>query len=147
MSIREWREQDIPALMNLLKELSESIDFNFHDDFQVLKKQFDEMNTRPDVYKAFVYEKEGKVIGFISLVFYNSVLHKKGTVVINELVVSKVERSKGAGKELVKYAIEHAEKGKWDEIEVGAEIFNKKAVEFYRKNGFDREYILFGKDL
>ena len=45
---------------------------------------------------------------------------------------------------LIQKAVEIAKQKGMDELEVGTEKENKTAQSFYKKNGFDTEYVLFG---
>lgn len=146
MPIREWQESDLPQILDLLSELSATIDYEYHGDLSILKDQYRNISGYPDIFKSFVFEENFEILGFISLVFYVSVLHHKGTALINELVTKETARGKGIGKTLLRHAIEYSKKNGWDDIEVGVESFNKEAIEFYKKNGLDEEYVLLGKE-
>jgi len=109
-------------------------------------KHYNEMTKSKDIYENYVYEEDGAVIGFLSLIHYRSVYHKKGTTLINELVVLKGSRNKGIGGELLKYGIERAKEKGMDEIEVGVMKKNTKAIEFYKEHGITEEYYLLGME-
>jgi len=144
--IREWRREDIPRIMELMIQVAEHIDYEMHSGPMSAEAQFAVMAGLPDVYKSYVLERDGRILGFISLVYYRSILHLKGTALINELVIDASERGKGYGERLLNFAIEEARAGGWDEIEVGVESFNKGAIAFYMRNGLDQEYTLLGKE-
>ena len=83
----------------------------------------------------------------MSLLFYRSLFYKVGTTQVNELIIDKAYRNKGYGKELLEYGIKRAVERGMDEIEIGVEKENKKAIEFYKRNGIEEEYYLLGKEL
>ncbi|MDD5601285.1 MAG: GNAT family N-acetyltransferase [Actinomycetota bacterium] len=89
--------------------------------------------------------KDGDIIGFISIIFYKTLFHSGGTALINELIVSEDYRRKGVGKKLISKAIKIAKQRGMDEIEVGTEKKNIIAQSFYKKCGFNNEYILLSK--
>jgi ribosomal protein S18 acetylase RimI-like enzyme len=104
------------------------------------------MGRDPALYKNMVAVTGGKVVGFLSMVYYKSFYHQVGTALINQLVVSETSRNLGIGKALVRMAVDMAKADGLDEIEVGTETSNKGAIEFYKKAGFDEEYVLLGKE-
>jgi len=140
--IRKWEEKDIDEIAKLIEELNSSLGEDFFVSVDLMKIQFNSMNNNEEIYENFIYEKDGIIIGFISLLFYESIYHKKGSVLVNELVVSNSYRNIGIGKELIKYAIGRAKERNMDEIEVGVMKENKEAIEFYKKNGISNEYYL-----
>ena len=146
MHIRPWRREDLPHISQLLNELCSVIGHPYHNDTALLKSQFEEMRRQPDVYRSYVCEIDQKTAGFISLVCYASVLHQKGTALINELVVGNAFRGKGVGRALMEHALALAEKEGWDELEVGVEKENTKALQFYKACGVDQEHVLLGKE-
>jgi len=97
--------------------------------------------------ECYVYENEGEIIGFISLIFYITIFHKVGTVLINELIVNERHRNQQVGKQLLEYAISESSKRGIDEIEVGVMKNNESAIRFYKQNGLNEEYYLLGLNL
>jgi len=83
-------------------------------------------------------------VGFISLVLYRSFFHKKGTVLVNELVVSREYRNQKIGRALIEHAMAVAQGLGFDEIEVGVMKENTRALAFYRQNGFNQKNLLLG---
>jgi ribosomal protein S18 acetylase RimI-like enzyme len=146
MQIRKWKSEDLPRIHGLLIELAKTINHEHRLDLLDLQHQFADMNRSPDVYRSFVCETDGEVAGFISLVFYSSVLHTKGTVLVNELIVAGSHRGRGIGRALLEHAIGIAQSEGWDEIEVGVEPFNTKAIGFYKACGMDEESLLLEKE-
>jgi GNAT superfamily N-acetyltransferase len=131
--------------MELLKELAKSLGYQFEFDRQRMERQFSSMEKDSEGYASFVYEEEGKLLGFISVVFYETMFHYKGTALITELVVKEESRGRRIGKALLERVIEEAEKRRMDEVEVGVKKENKDAIRFYKRNGMNEEYILLGK--
>jgi ribosomal protein S18 acetylase RimI-like enzyme len=144
--IRKWKLDDIASITTLLNQLS--IDLGESDLYEAraVKSHFHKMAKDPKTYETYVFILDKAVVGFISIVYYRSFFHKVGTALINELVVNRKYRNNGIGKELVNYAIKKAKMKKMDEIEVGVMKDNRGAVLFYKKNGFDEEYLLLGKE-
>ncbi|MBN1620058.1 GNAT family N-acetyltransferase [candidate division WOR-3 bacterium] len=146
MEVRKLEARDIAQIKILLEELAETLGHDFSTDERELKRQLGEMETNPVIYGNFVLEENEKILGFISLVHYGSFFHRKGTTLINELVVGESARGKGAGKILLEKAFEEAKMRDMDEIEVGVMKENLRAQEFYKKNGLEEESLLLGKE-
>jgi len=146
MPIRMWREEDLPEIYNLLDELNKALGEDQEISIETIKSHYNEMQKYNDIYINCVYEIKDKIVGFVSIVNYRSVYHIKGTALINELIVSREYRNRGIGEELLGYCIKEAERNGMDEVEVGVMKENKKAIEFYKRNGIDEEYLLLGKE-
>jgi ribosomal protein S18 acetylase RimI-like enzyme len=144
--IREWKLEDTESITTLLNQLSK--DLGEEDSYKSdnVKKHFLEMSKNKNTYEAYVYVIKKSIIGFISIIYYNSVFHKVGTALINELVVACDYRKMGIGKELIDFVLKKAKAKKMDEIEVGVMKENIGAITFYKKNGFDEEYLLLGRE-
>ena len=142
--IRPGQATDLPAVLNLMVQLSQST----HDapEFkpEVLSRLFAEMEQAPAFYHNLVAVCDQQIAGFISVIFYKTLFHAGGTALINELVVSETFRGRGIGQALVTKAMDEALARGMDEIEVGTENENLPARSFYQKCGFDQEYVLLG---
>jgi len=144
--IRTMEEQDISAVRALILQLASDLGEVFDLDHEHYLLQYQAMHQYPDIYQNYVYCFEGEVVGFLSLVFYRSFFHKKGTALVNELVVQKTLRNQRIGKALIEHAMQVAQELGFDEIEVGVMKENVGALAFYRHSGFDEEYLLLGKE-
>lgn len=143
--IRRLQASDLPVVQGLLEQLSDTA---HADTFQPgrLEQLLAEMETLPHIYLNLVYETDGMVCGFLSMVFYRTLFHAGGTALINELVVDRSARGQGLGRALVQAAVAEARSRGMDEIEVGTERNNQAARSFYHRVGFDQEYILLGQE-
>jgi GNAT superfamily N-acetyltransferase len=142
--IRVCRAEDLPAVRDLLCQLDEVA--HNQSDFEParLAALLEHMAAAPQFYHNLVAEAEGRVVGFISVIFYKTHFHRGGTALINELVVDRAVRGTGIGRALVERAISEAQNRGMDEVEVGTEQDNLAAQAFYHKCGFDEEYLLLG---
>ena len=146
MSVRPCFDKDLPAVVDLVTQLAEVATGGKEFEVERFRSLFSRMAGQPETYANFVYEYDGRVVGFLSEVFYMTFFHRVGTAQINELVVADGFRGQGIGQALMKAAEEEARRRGMDELEVGTEKENTKAQAFYRKYGFDGEYILFGME-
>ena len=144
--IRTIGEQDLDSIRELVLQLAQDLNEEFQIDAEQCKAHYQAMVQYGETYRNFVYCIDGVIVGFLSLVLYRSFFHKKGTALINELVVKKECRQQHIGKALLTHAIAIAQGQGMDEIEVGVMTENTRALEFYRCNGFDEEYILLGQE-
>lgn len=146
MTVRFCEEKDLPVVVDLITQLADVATGGKDFDVVRFRDLFRKMSAQPDVYANFVYEVDGKVAGFLSIVFYMTFFHRVGTAQVNELVVADGYRGQGIGQALMKAAEDEARKRGMDELEVGTEKENVKAQAFYRKYGFNEEYVLFGME-
>ncbi len=147
MVTRSWEEGDLPQVLALLKSLAESLHDDIAFESERLRRQFRSMKRKPEIYESFVCEEAGAILGFVSIVFYESAFHHKGTALLSELVVAAGARDAGIGERLLRRAVEEAEIREMDEVEVGVMKDNEAAIRFYKKRGLVEEYLLLGLDL
>ncbi len=147
MTIRKWNINDLDEIMILLQQMNEALDEQQEINIESINVHFKKMEELKNVYENYVLVKDNKVIGYMSLLFYRSLFHKVGTAQMNELIIDKAYRNKSYGKELLEYGVKRAVDKGMDEIEIGVEKENKKAIEFYKRNGIEEEYLLLGKEL
>ena len=146
MEIRRWLITDLQAVEGLLRELCDAIGMPYHGRADLLQHHFRVFEAMPQIYANFVAVEGQDVVGFASVAFYGSVLHRKGTALINELVVSRDHRGRGVGKALLNHCVTLAERQGYDEVEVGVEPENREAIAFYKRNGVEKECVLLGKE-
>ncbi len=146
INIRLCKKEDLPAVLELMQQLGEFAHGENQFSLEHFEGLLEEMNASPDAYHNLVCEDGGQVCGFLSLVFYRSFFHRVGTTLINELVIDRSRRGLGLGRQLIEAAIAEARSRNMDEIEVGTEVTNLAAQQFYNKNGFTEEYVLLGME-
>ena len=146
MLIRECKINDLDEIIKLLTQMNEALCEDQELIESNIKEHFVKMEEQKDTYENYVIEEGQEVIGYMSLLFYRSLYHKKGTAQVNELIIDKEHRNKGLGKELLQYGIKRAQEREMDEIEIGVEKENTKAITFYKNNGIKEEYLLLGKE-
>ena len=139
-------QDDIPAVLILMNELNLELGEDGQIDEETMREHYDAMHRNSEMYLNLVLEVDNKLVGFMSLLFYRSFLHHKGTALINELIVKKEFQGSNYGKELLHHGISKARELGLDEIEVGVIKDNVKALEFYKRNGLDLEYQLLGME-
>lgn len=147
MRIREWEYGDVSEIAGLLGELNQALGEDQLIDEKNIEEHFREMKKYPELYRNYICEQDGRIVGFMSLLFYRSVYHQVGTTLINELIVSKACRGQGIGKQLIAFCKELSKQRRMDEIEVGVMKDNQRAIDFYKANGLVDEYFILGMEL
>lgn len=147
IEIRPCTLNDLPAVQALLRQLAEVAEPTSTLTLEELEKTFLSMTAQPSFYDNYVAMESMHVVGFISIIYYQTMFHQGGTALINELVVDRDRRGAGIGKALIARAVHEAKARGQDELEVATELDNEPASSFYRACGFDVEYRLLGLDL
>ena len=144
--IRRCERRDLPAVRELMRQLEEVAPTNTDFRLDKLEATLAEMEQLPAIYLNLVAVAEGRVVGFASAIFYKTLFHEGGTALINELVVDRTVRGAGIGSRLVEEIKREAMARGMEELEVGTEQSNILAQRFYRRRGFDKEYVLLGME-
>lgn len=145
--IKEMNKNDITYVQKLIKQLDYIYKSGHDISINAISNTFLEMEKNKNIYKNFIAVLNEKIIGFISAVFYKTFFHTGGTAFINELIIDENFRGKKIGEKLILTIIEIADNLNFNEIEVSTSFENKKAIQFYKKNGLIDESILLGKEL
>ncbi len=132
-TIRKSRKEDLPQILELIKELAvfeEEPDAVEVDVNQLEKEGFGEN----PLFTCFVAEVEGKIEG-MALVYFRFSTWKGRTVHLEDLIVRKEKRGTGLGsalyKKVISYALEQGVKRtEWVVLD-----WNTPAVEFYQRSG------------
>jgi len=76
--IRPCTQADLPAVLDLMRELGEvatpATGFSLKD----VSRTFADLERHPDLYLNLVAVIEGQAVAFISLIFYQTLLHAGG---------------------------------------------------------------------
>ena len=144
--IREYKENDLDQVNSLLKELDNAVESSHGFDQSKTEKIFLKMKSFPQFYKNYIAENKKKIIGFISLIVYETVYCGK-TALINELIVKQDLRKKGIGKLLIQKVKDVSRTLGIEELEVSTEFSNLNARKFYSNCGFNNEYVLLNMEL
>ena len=137
MKIRELNANDIQHLLPLLDELGYPVDA------ATLSARFERFRDQGE--KALVAERDGRIIGLLTL-HITPVLHRAGSVGrVTTLVVEKTAQGQGVGSALM----DEAERRLWDAgcvlVEVTSNRKRTDAHAFYEKLGYEKTSYRFGK--
>ncbi len=131
-NIREAKREDMPAVLELIKELAEyenaSDEVEIHvDDLE--KEGFDEKN-----FKCFVADVDGGIEG-MALVYFRFSTWKGRTVHLEDLIVRERMRGSGLGGALYNQVVQYGHENGVRRVEWVVSEGNKNAIEFYENTG------------
>lgn len=128
---------DIDSLNKLLKEL-----FTQEAEFKVDKKR--QSKALKKIIKSktlgdiFVYERKGKVVGMVNILYTYSTALGKRVAVLEDMVILKKYRQKSYGTKLLKSVLKRLEKEGVARVTLLSDFDNKKAHKFYKRQGFKK---------
>ena len=131
--IREARKEDMPAVLELIKELAA---FENEPDavittVETLEKEG--FGEHP-LFKVFVAEIEGRIEG-MALVYYRFSTWKGRTLHLEDLIVREEKRGTGLGNALYKKVIQYARSQGLKRVEWVVLDWNQHAIDFYERSG------------
>jgi ribosomal protein S18 acetylase RimI-like enzyme len=140
--IRKGHMQDIPSLVELLREL-----FTIEKDFE-----FDQVKQKAGL-KMFldkesnerillIAESDGEVIGMCSAQTLISTAEGARSAMIEDMIIREDCRGKGIGKQLMDEIVAWAKKSKITRLQLLADKNNSRAIWFYRKNLWENTQLI-----
>lgn len=141
ISIRKGVKSDLPAALDLIKELA--IYENARDEVIVTVKdmEMDGFGNNP-VFEFFVAEKEEEIVG-ISLYYMKYSTWKGKCIFLEDIIVTERFRKHGIGKKLFDEVVKVSKKRNVHRLEWQVLDWNELAIKFYKKinSHFDSEWI------
>ena len=133
MKIRKGNINDMPAVLELIKELAH---FENEPDAVVVTVEDLEKDgfSENPLFHTFVAEKNEKIVG-IALYYYRYSTWKGKTIHLEDLIVKENMRGTGCGSALYKAIMKQGKKDKVRRIEWNVLDWNKPAIDFYEKSG------------
>jgi GNAT superfamily N-acetyltransferase len=133
MVVRKGNKEDMPAVLELIKELA-----IFENEPNAVVLTIDDLirdgfNSKPLFY-TFVAETEGDIIG-VALYYYRYSTWKGKTIHLEDLIVSEKSRGTGAGYALYSEVMKQGKKDNVRRVEWNVLDWNKPAIDFYKKSG------------
>jgi len=133
MIIRKGTPQDMPAVLELIKELAA---FENEPDAVVITVtdlERDGFGTAP-LFNTFVAEVNGEIIG-MALFYFRYSTWKGKTIHLEDLIVTESMRGTGAGSLLYKEVFKFARLQNVRRVEWAVLNWNTPAIAFYEKTG------------
>lgn len=133
--IRQLEKEDYnKKYLLLLKQLS------IIDENKITKNDFDLfVNNLNENNQIYVIEKNNQIIGSITLIIENKIIHNFGKVChIEDVVIDKNTRGLGLGRKLLDFAKEYSKKNNCYKIILNC---SEKNIRFYEKCGFEKKEV------
>lgn len=133
-TVREARREDMPQVLELIKELAAYE--NASDEVEVKLEDLEEEGFEHGNFKCFVAEVEGKIEG-MALVYFRFSTWKGRTVHLEDLIVRESMRGTGLGGALYQRVVKYGHENGVRRVEWVVSEGNKNAIEFYENTGAD----------
>jgi GNAT superfamily N-acetyltransferase len=141
IAIRKGTKTDLPAVLNLVKELAIYEKAPNEVTVTLNEMERDGFGENP-IFSFFVAETDGKVVG-IALYYIKYSTWKGKCVFLEDIIVTEAYRQYGIGKKLFDEVVKvakamHVKRLEWQVLE-----WNEPAIKFYKKLNahFDEEWI------
>ena len=131
MKIREGHKEDLPRVLELIRELAEFENAPEQVTLSLEMFQEDGFGTDP-VYGFFVAENEKGILG-MALFYYRYSTWKGKTLFLEDIIVTLDERGKGIGKALFERVINKAKEENCQRMSWQVLDWNEPAIKFYKK--------------
>lgn len=141
MAIRICTKEDVNDVYELICEMKGE-----RHDFEKFKTAYEALYEEQR-YTFFLYELEGNVVGFLSIIIDYILYRADKVAVIEELMVSEKARGKGIGKALLEYATNYAKEKRCVLLELSSGFSREFAHQFYERQGFEKAGYHFRKRL
>lgn len=133
MVIRKGKKEDMPAALELIKELAVFENEPYAVVVNVDELERDGFGPNP-LFKTFVAEKDNEIIG-MALFYYRYSTWKGKTIHLEDLIVKEAHRGTGAGSALYKEVIKFGKQEGVRRIEWAVLNWNQHAIDFYERSG------------
>ena len=103
------------------------------------------INKLDDNHNIFVYVLDNKIVGMITLLHEQKLIHNGSKIVhIEDLVVDKEYKNRGIGRDLINYCLDKISKEEYYKIILDC---SEELERFYNKFGFEKKNIQMAKYL
>ncbi len=133
MLVRKGHIKDVPAILELIKELA--VFENEPDAVVVTAEELerDGFGSAP-LFKTFIAEVDDEIVG-MALFYYRYSTWKGKTIHLEDLIVKEDKRGTGAGSALYKEVIKFAKQEGVRRVEWAVLNWNTHAIDFYKRSG------------
>ncbi len=138
--IREAVLADAKVIVELVRELAATM-----SEASPIKEGTVEQYLAHATGSILLAEEQGMVIGLLSYSFRPDLYHGADTCLIEELIINKDRRGRGAGGLLIDTLVERL--SVTDCAEVSVSTMSAEAIRFYKRHGFTDEAVLLEKHL
>jgi ribosomal protein S18 acetylase RimI-like enzyme len=142
MIIRDAGTNDIPAILDLIRQLGETDDPGPDASAEHIASAL----AHPAL-QILVAEDGGRVAGFLACTVRPNLYHGADAGHVDELVVDRDCRGRGIGTMLLTEFLERMRRRGCAEVSVGVLLGNDRAQRLYRAMGFTEEVLLLERHL
>lgn len=133
-TIREAKKEDMPQVLELIKELAAYE--NATDEVEIKVEDLEKEGFEHGNFKCFVADVDGKLEG-MALVYFRFSTWKGRTVHLEDLIVRESMRGTGLGGALYRRVVQYGHENGVRRVEWVVSESNKNAIEFYENTGAD----------
>jgi predicted N-acetyltransferase YhbS len=137
--IRTTTEDDIPRILELYKELvitTSEVEQNRNPSLEDYRSVYAQIRAMPG-HELLIAEEEGEVIGSVVLLIAPNLSHGASPwAVVENLIVTRKQRRRGVGHQLMEDAITRAREAGCYEIQLSSNKKRRGAHRFYESLGF-----------
>jgi N-acetylglutamate synthase-like GNAT family acetyltransferase len=139
-SVREAREEDLPRILDLLYQLTQTGSHPEPAPYALSERHrgvFEQFQDSP-FFHLLVLEVDGVIQGTLHLYLVPNIAH--GAIpwaIVEHVVVDKDERSKGYGEILMAEAVRIAREAGAFKVSLGSSVLRTDSHRFYERIGFD----------
>ncbi|NIO00797.1 MAG: GNAT family N-acetyltransferase [Candidatus Latescibacteria bacterium] len=142
VEIVEATMHDLTAVQPLIMELLDAVEQVESVSMECAAENFCQIINDP-MHHVMVARVGTSVAGLVNVAIRRTIVHRKLSGLIDELVVSKEYSGRGIGRRLLLEAVNKCREIGCCEVEVSTERRNTRAREFYRNCGFGEDAVLF----
>lgn len=135
MIIREYKKSDLEQIKAIKNYYIEHTDFSLEYDLKTDEEMEAWHKEHDGIYPVFVYEEDGKVLGYASLSLFRGYIGYRKTAEVS-IFVSPDLRSRGVGSSLMKRLIDEAKKYDFHNLVSVITAINHRSINFHEKMGF-----------
>ncbi len=132
VTIRHGRREDLPRVLELIKELAE-YERALHEVTNTVEQMEQDGFGEHPVYGLFVADLNGEIVG-ISLFYWRYSTWKGKRLYLEDIIVTEAWRGKGIGKKLFDRTMQHALEQNCTGMMWQVLDWNEPAIRFYKKN-------------
>ena len=128
--------EDLPQLADLLADLF-SHEADFRPDHEKQMRGLQLILEQPNRGRIFVFRAgDHRIIGMVNLLITISTAEGGFVLLLEDLVIHHDHRGRGFGEEMLKYAVDYAQKKNFYRITLLTDRIDEPSQRFFRKHGF-----------
>jgi GNAT superfamily N-acetyltransferase len=134
LEVSDANPEDLPQLCELLSELF-NIESEFQPDPEKQSRALSQILNHPSSGHILVLKNDRKIVGMVSLLFTVSTATGGPAILLEDMIIQREHRSKGAGSLLLGHAMAYARKQGFKRITLLTDR-DASTISFYEKHGF-----------